>query len=143
MKTEDVGEWNGVGKGVYGIDKARRRKNSRELESYPIFLGGFGLGPIADVSRTSPSRGVKEVCLLVGESDVRLGPVPDFALGPISDVSSPASSSGDSLVFGMSDVDGWFDVRGPEIRDAVKASPYWRTSGSITATARTQPKDIR
>jgi len=131
-------------RGVYGIDKVRRRKFSRELESYPVFLGGFGLGPIADVSRTSPSRGINEVSLLVGESDVRLGPVPYFAPGPIADVSNPASSSGDSLVLGMNDVDGWFDVRGPEIRDVVKASgPYWRTSGSVTATARTQPKDIR
>jgi len=91
----------------------------------PVFLGRFGLGPIADVSRTSSSRGVNEY-LWGGKSDVGLGPVPYFALGPIADVSNPTSSSGDYLVLGMRDVNGYFDVRGPEVRDIGEASPCWR-----------------
>ena len=74
---------------------------------------------------------------------MRLGLVPYFALGPIADVSDPTSSSGDSLVVGMSDVNGWFDVRGPEIRDVGEASPSRRVSGSVTTIAGTQPRDIR
>lgn len=41
-------------KQMYGIDKVRKK-----IELYLIFLAGFGLGPITDVSRTSPSRGIK------------------------------------------------------------------------------------
>ena len=71
--------------------------------------------------------------------DVRFGPVPHFALGPITDVSDPTSPSGDSLVFGMNDVDGWFDVRGLDIRDIGVASPSCRVrvSGSVMMTAHT------
>jgi len=93
-----------------------------------FFLGarGFGLGPIADVSRTSPSSRMNVPLLGGGKSDVRLGPIPYFALGPITNVSNSASSSGDSLVLGMNDVDGWLNVRGPEIRDVGEASPSCR-----------------
>jgi len=90
----------------------------------PVFLGWFGLGPIADVPRASPSRGVNLSLLLGGKSDVRLGLVPYFALGPIADVSDPASSSGNFLMVGVNDVDGWLDVRRPEFRDVVEASSY-------------------
>jgi hypothetical protein len=62
---------------------------------------------------------------------VRLGLVPHFALGPIANVSSPASASGDSLVLGMNDVDGGFDVRRPETNDAGIASPSWRVRYGI------------
>jgi len=87
----------------------KEKKISRKLEPYLFFFGGFGLGPGSDVSRTSPSRGEKKFTLL-GLFAVRLGLVPYFTLGPIADVSNPASPSGDQLVLGMNDVDGWFDV---------------------------------
>jgi len=127
-----------------GIDKARgkKKKNSRVLEPYLFFLADFGLGPGSDVSRTSPSRGEK-VSLLMGLFVVRLGLVPYFALGPIADVSSSTSPSGDQLVLGMNDVDGWFDVRRPELHDVGVASPSCRMSGSGTAAARTQPREVR
>jgi len=96
-----------------------------------FFLGGFGMGPGSDVSRTSPSRGEEKFSLLVGTADVRLGLVPHFALGPIADVSSPASSSGDSLVLGVNDVDRWFDVGGVEVRDVGVTSPSYRVSSSV------------
>jgi hypothetical protein len=64
-----------------------------------------------------------------GGERVRLGLVPYFALGPITDVSSPASSGGDFLVFRMSDMDGWFDIRGSEIRDVGVTSPSCRVPG--------------
>lgn len=75
---------------------------------------------------------------------MRLGLVPYFALGPIADVSYPASSSRGQLVLGMNDVDGWFEVGGPEFRDVGVASPSCRVSGSVTTTACTrQPRDVR
>lgn len=63
---------------------------------------------------------------------VRLGLVPHFALGSIADVSSPASPGGDSLVFGVGDVNGRFDVRGVEIIDVTQTSPSIRTIGRLT-----------
>lgn len=119
----------------------REKKISRKLEPYLFFLRGFGLGPGSDVSRTSPSRGEKKVSLL-GLFAVGLGLVPYFALGPVADVSNPASSSGDQLVLGMNGVNGWFDVRGPELYDVGVASPSCRVSGSGKAAARTQPREI-
>lgn len=94
-----------------------------DIDRMLFFFLGAGGG--SDVSRTSPSRGVKFSPWEGGTSDVRLGLVPHFALGPIANVSGPASASGDSLMLGMSDVDGGFDVGGSEIRDAGKASPSW------------------
>lgn len=61
--------------------------------------------------------------LWVGMTKVRLGMVPHFALGPIADVSNPTSSGGDSLVLWMSNVNGWFEVRGLEISDVSVTSP--------------------
>ena len=124
------------------VGSARReKKNSRKLEPYLFFLGSFGLGPGSDVSRTSPSGGEKKFSFL-GLFAVRLGLVPYFTLGPIADVSSSASSSGDQLVLRMNDVDGWFDVRGPERHDIAVASLSCRVSGSGTAAARAQPREI-
>jgi len=79
-------------------------------------LGGFRLGPGAYISHTSPSRGVK-FSLGVGMFDVRLRLIPHFALGPIANVSNPATPGGDPVVLGMNDMDGWFDVRGPDVSD--------------------------
>jgi len=80
----------------------------------PFFLGGFGLGPRPDVSRTSPSRG-DNWWVLGGGSDVGLRLVPHFALGPIANIPNPTSSGGDSLVVGMSVVDRWLEIRGPKV----------------------------
>jgi hypothetical protein len=88
-----------------------------------FFLRGFGPGPRSDISRTSPSRGVKFRLLVVGKADVRFGLVPHFAMGPITDVSSPTSSSGDFLVLRVDDVNGWFYIRGTEVRDVGVTSP--------------------
>jgi len=90
-----------------------------------VFLGGFGLGPRPDVSRTSPSGGVNW-WFLGGGSDVGLRLVPYFALGPIANVPHPASSGGDSFVVGMSVVDRRFEVRGPKVCDLGVASPSCR-----------------
>jgi len=90
-----------------------------------FLLRGFGLGPGSDVSRTTPSRGEK-LCLWVGTGDMRFGLVPYFALGPITDVSSPASSGGDPFIVWMDDVDGWFDIRGPKVRDVGVPAPSCR-----------------
>jgi hypothetical protein len=48
---------------------------------------------------------------------VRLGLVPYFALGPITDISNPTASGGNQLVIGMRGMNGWLDVRGPELPD--------------------------
>jgi len=93
-----------------------------------FFLRRFGLGPGSDISRTSSSRGVK-LSLWVGTRDVRFGLVPHFALGPGADVSNPAAPGGDSLIIRMSDVDGWFDVRGPDISDVGVTAPSSRVRG--------------
>jgi len=82
-----------------------------------IFLRGFGLGPGSDVSHTSSSRGVELRLKGLGKPDVRFGLVPHFALGPVADVSDPASSGRDLFMLRMSNVNGWLDVRGSEIRD--------------------------
>jgi len=93
-----------------------------------ILLWGFGLGPGADVSRTTPS-GREKFTLDVGMFEVRLGLIPHFTLGPITNVSSPASSGGDSLVLGVGDVNGWLDVRGLEISDVGITTPSGRVAG--------------
>jgi len=90
-----------------------------------FILGGFGLGPGSDVSRTSPSRG-EQFLLWVGNSDVSFRLVPHFALGPITDVSNPAPSGRDSLVVRMNDVNRRFDVRGRDVRDIGVTSPACR-----------------
>lgn len=95
-------------------------------------LAGFGLGPGSDISHTSPSGGVK-FFLCIGMMDVRLGLIPHFALGPVADVSDPASPGGDSLVLRMSNVNGWFNVRGPEIGDIGITSPSRRVTGRVEA----------
>ena len=64
---------------------------------------------------------------------MRFGLVPHFALGPITDVSNPASSGGDPLVFRVNDVDGWFDIRGVEIRNVGETTPSCRMPGRATA----------
>lgn len=79
-------------------------------------LGGFGLGPGTDISRTSPSGGLKFM-LGVGMAEVRLGLIPNFALGSIADVSGPTSPGGDSLVLRVGNVNGWFDVGRVEVSD--------------------------
>jgi len=95
-------------------------------------LRGFGLGPGSDISRTSPSGGVK-IFLSIGEMDVRLGLIPHFALGPVAHISDPASPGGDSLMLRMGNVHGWFDVGGPEIGDIGITSPSRRVTRRVEA----------
>ena len=116
-------------------------EKSTETKPYPFFFGGFGLGPGSDVSRTSPSRR-ENGWLLGGGSDVGFRLVPHFFLGPIANVSSPTSSGRDSLMLGMSDVDRWFDVRGPKVCNVGISSPSRRLSGS-TKTTHTQPRGTK
>lgn len=84
-----------------------------------------------DVSCPSPSRRVN-FSLLVGTTNVRFGVIPHFTLGSVADVSGPASPGGDSIVVIMGNVNGWFDVRRPEIGDVGIASPSCRMSTSAT-----------
>jgi len=95
-----------------------------------FFLWGFGLGPGSDIPRASPSRG-EELCLWLGTVNVRFGLIPHFAQGPVTNISNPASSGGDSLMLGMSDVDGWLDVRGSEIGDVGISTPSRRMLNGV------------
>ena len=117
--------WERNGKGC-------QQKENNNNKIHLLFRWGFGLGPGTDVPRTSPSRGEK-LSLRVGAREVRLGLVPHFALGPITDVSNPASSGGDPLVFRVNDVNGWFDIRGVEIRNVGETTPSCRMPGRATA----------
>ena len=121
----------------------RRGKIFRKLKPYLFFPWGFGLGPVSDISHTSPSGGVKSCFLLLGNTDMRFGLFPYFALGPITDVSSPASSGGDSFIIGMNDVDGWFNVRGPEISDVGVSTPSCRVPGSVTTTGHAYSQGVK
>lgn len=67
-------------------------------------------------------------------TSVRLGLVPHFALGSIADISNPASAGGDPLVLRMGDVNGWFDVRGVDLRDVGITSPSSRVIGRVKET---------
>jgi len=107
-------------------------KEENNNKIYLFILWGFGLGPGSDVTRSSPSRGEK-LSLRVGAFEVRLGLIPHFALGPITNVSSSTSSGGDSLVVGVNDVNGWLDIRGPELLNAVVTVPSNRTPRRVTA----------
>jgi len=128
--------WEREGR-MCGIGK---KKKSWKLKRYLFFLRGFGLRPGSDIARTSPSRGEK-FSLWVGTSEMRLGLVPHFAQGPIADVSNPTTSGGDSLIIRMNDMDGWFDIRGFEIRNVGVTAPSCRMPGSATVTARTAKRD--
>jgi hypothetical protein len=103
----------------------------KKIEPYRFVLGGFGLGPGTDISRTSPSGGLKFM-LGVGMAEVRLGLIPNLAMGSIADVSGPASPGGDSLVLRVGNVNGWLDVRGVEISDVGITSPSCRVTGRVT-----------
>jgi hypothetical protein len=92
-----------------------------------FLLGRFGLGPGSDIPRASPSRGEEEFSFLGTKWDVGFGLVPHFALGPIANVPDPTSSGGDFLMLGMSDVDGWLDVRGSKLRNVGVSTPSCRT----------------
>jgi len=95
-----------------------------------FFLRRFGLGPRSDISRTSPSRRIK-LSIWVGTREVGFGLVPHFALGPLANVPGSASTSGDFLMVRMSDVKGWFDVRGPDISDVGVTAPSGRVRDGI------------
>lgn len=123
------------------------RRKERRIKPYRFVLGRFGLGPGSDVSRTTPSRGVK-FSLWAEMMNVRLGLIPHFALGSIADVSNPASAGGDSLVLRMGDVNGWFEVRGFEISDICVTSPSCGmivgvTGGATSSVACGQPRDVK
>ena len=64
---------------------------------------------------------------------MRLGLVPYFALGPVADVSNPTASGGNQLVIGMRGVNGWLDVRGPELSD-IGETPSNRGPGGGNST---------
>ena len=69
----------------------------------------------------------------MGALDVRFGLVPYFALGPITNVSSSTSSGRDPLVVGVNDVDGWLNIKGSELLNAVVTVPSNRTPSRVTA----------
>lgn len=120
------------GNGTERANGECRQKEKLNNKIHLFLLGRFGLGPGSDIPRASPSRG-EEFSFLGAKWEVGFGLVPHFALGPIANIPDPTSSGGDSLMLGMSDMDGWLDVRGSKVRNVGVSTPSRRTSGRLTA----------